>query len=149
MYSMSNLVCICHQDWEEQLQLITGKTWVPFVGFEECDWRADCVDGDDYIHCTLSLSPAHSHTQRFFDIQESSDRNLTIPIMVGWQHDFAEGWVERQSIEIFPFLTYLLSFLYRFSNPVTLMAISQAVGVWYLNQVMSTHFLVPTAVQVL
>jgi len=30
-----------------------------------------------YIHCTLSLLPAHSHTQRFFDIQESSDSSLS------------------------------------------------------------------------
>jgi len=122
-----------------------------FVGFQKrgtWTWRlasyrwADCVDGDNRIHCTLSLLPARSHTHSvsFFDIQESSDRNLTIPIMVGWQHDIAEGWVERQSMEMqmyrrlvktFSLLMYSSSFLYRFSNPVTLTVIC---GVWYLIQ---------------
>jgi len=66
------------------------------------DFIIDCADGDDRVHCTLSLLPAcsHTHSVSFFDIQESSDSNLTIPIMVGWQLDFAEGWVERQSMEM-------------------------------------------------
>jgi len=97
---------------------------------------------------------SYTHSLSFIDIQESIDSNLTISIMVGWQLDFSGRRVERQSMEMrmyrrlnktFPLLMYLSSFLYRFSNPVTLIV---RTGVWYLIQVIPTHFLVPTAVQV-
>jgi len=90
----------CHQGWEAAtLDNIEGRcefllsalrAWHVKINFL---WWADYVDGDD---CTLSLLPARSYLFLW-----SSDSNLAIPTMVRWQLDFAERWVERQSMRMY------------------------------------------------
>jgi len=96
---------------------------------------------------TLTLTHALIYSQCFF-WHLGVKRQQSYNHHHGWQLDFSGRRVEWQSMEMrmyrrlnktFALLTYLSSSLYRFSNPVTLMV---------RIQVIPTHFLVPTAVQV-
>jgi len=92
---------------------------------------------------------SYTHSLSFIDIQESIDGSLTTIIMEGWQLDFAEKWVERQSMEMrmcwrlnktFPLPMYLSFFWYRFSNPVTLMVRTVGFDIWFRWYQLTSRF---------
>ena len=66
----SKLVCTWYQDREEQLHLITRKTWVVFIGFWERDtWRLTSYRWTDLGRSRLIVSTVRCHSYLCAHIQ--------------------------------------------------------------------------------
>ena len=118
--------------------MLGSRAW--HVELISCRW-ADCVDEMIVFTARYHCNPC-AHLLTVSLSLTSRSQSTAIPIMEGWQLDFVERRVERQSMEMrmcwrlnkaFPLLTYLSSCLYRFSNPVALMVILRTVGfdIWF------------------